>query len=224
MKIKILRKNLDSFFLLEQDIPEGMEAFGMESQGAEFSYENKKVKYTWLRLPKTDEIQVMYKVKASADALGRKEISGRYYYIQNEEKQEFLIPAIGVHVEKYEDPAQTEMNQSLNHTENQAQNAIKNDGPDYLEYKIQLLSSAVKLDTDSLKKVYGLKEKVDEVFSNDVYKYTAGTFPTLDLAKSFKQKLKAQKFVPFIIAFNKGIRIPLQEADEIAKKNLENTK
>jgi hypothetical protein len=104
VKIKIERRNLDSYFQIEQTLPKGMTAEGMESQGATFSNKDGKVKFSWLRLPANEEILVIYKVKVPLEMRGKQSIEGSYYYIQNEEKQVFNLAKTNIEIIEYVAP------------------------------------------------------------------------------------------------------------------------
>lgn len=220
VKISIERRNLDSFFLLEQDLPKGCEATGVESQGGIFTFKDGKVKYSWLRLPAESEIQVMYKVTVPFEARGKLNIAGKYYYIQDEEKQTFELPNNSIEVIEYIAPSDSLAEKTLLGIIN-----LDETKPEYvdqqkvdLEYKVQILSSTQKLDRDSLRKEYAIKDKMQEENFNGLYKYTVGSFTTYEQARDFKNKLDYSRYIPFVIAYNRGVRITVGEAMNLASK------
>jgi hypothetical protein len=220
VKISIERRNLDSFFLIEQDLPAGCTAVGVESQGALFTMKDGKVKYSWLRLPDEKEIQVMYKVITPFTMRGKQEIAGKYYYIQDEEKQIFDLPKSSIEIIEYIAPSDSLAEKTLLGVIN-----LDEDKPSYvdeqkvdLEYKVQILSSTKQLDRDSLRKDYGMKEKLVEENFNGLYKYTVGSFTTYEQARDFKNKLDYTRYIPFVIAYNRGVRITVGEAMSLASK------
>lgn len=221
VKIRIERRNLDSFFLIEQELPSGMEAFGLESQGAEFEFEEGRVKYTWLRLPKEEEIQVMFKVKVSSDIRGRQELKGSYYYIIDEEKQFFNLPKAGIEVVEHISASDTEAELNLMGmiSDDPARRPeFVNNEVEQLNFSIQILSSTVKLNKDSICTSYNIKEKVNEENFNGLYKYTVGSFKTYKQARDFKNTLSFQRYIPFVIAYKNGTRITLGEAMQIVAR------
>lgn len=220
VKISIERRNLDSFFLIEQDLPEGCTAVGVESQGALFTYKDGKVKYSWLRLPDEKEIQVMYKVTTPFSMRGKHDIAGKYYYIQDEEKQIFDLPKSSIEVIEYIAPSDSLAEKTLLGVINLDENkpAYVDEQKVDLEYKVQILSSTKKLDRDSLRKDYGIKEKMVEENFNGLYKYTVGSFSTYEQARDYKNKLDYSRYIPFVIAYNRGVRITVGEAMSLASK------
>jgi hypothetical protein len=220
VKIKIERRNLDSYFQIEQILPKGMTAEGMESQGATFSNKDGKVKFTWLRLPANEEILVIYKVKVPFEMHGNQSIEGSYYYIQDEEKQVFKMAKTSIDIIEYLAPSDSLAEKALLGVINndEFKPAYMNEEKDNLEYKVQILSSTKPLDKDSLKKEYAVKDKVNEENFNGLYKYTVGSFKTYENARDYKNKLDFQKYIPFVIAYNRGTRITVGEAMHLASK------
>jgi len=220
VKIRIERRNLDSFFQIQQDLPKGMQAEGISSQGATFSFKDGKVKYTWLRLPKDEEIQVMYKVKVPFEMSGKQDIDGTYYYIREEEKEVFSLPNTSIEVIEYvaatDSIAEKAFLGIINNDSNKPSYASEE--KDNLEFKVQILSSTSKLDADSIRKDYSVKDKINEENFNGLYKYTVGSFKTYEQARDYKNKLDFQKYIPFVIAYNRGNRITVGEAMTIASK------
>lgn len=220
VKIRIERRNLDSFFLLEQQIPDGMVAYGVESNGATFSFKDGKVKYSWLRLPKDEELQVIYKVKVPFEMRGRQEIEGSYYYIRDEEREVFTLPKVSIDIEEYISPSDSLAEKTLLSVINDdpEKPSYVNEEKDLLEYKVQILSSTVKLNRDSLRSVYKIKDKIREENYNGLYKYVVGSFKTYEQARDYKNSLDFQKYIPFVIAYNRGARITVGEAMQLAAR------
>lgn len=219
VKIKIERRNLDSYFQIQQDLPAGMEAVGMESQGAVFTFKDGKVKYTWLRLPANEEIQVMYKIRVPFEMRGQQKIEGNYYYIRNEEKEIYPMSASTVEIVEYQAPSDSLAEKSiLGVVNNENIPSYLTEEKTDLNFKVQILSSTRKLDRDSIRKEFGVKESVDEENFNGLYKYTIGSFKTYEQARDYKNRLSLQKYIPFVIAYNRGARITVGEAMQLAAK------
>jgi hypothetical protein len=214
VKIQIERKNLDSYFMVEHELPNGMIATGLESQGALFSFKEGKIKYSWLRIPKEDVIELAYKVKVPFEMIGTQEINGTYYYIENEEKQIFDIPKVGIeiieHIPTSDTIAEKAILGIILNDENKPEFA--GEVKDNIEYKIQILSSTSKLNKDSLRKEFELKDKVKEEYYNGTYKYMAGSFKTYDEAREAKNKMDFARYIPFVVAYNNTTRITVGEA------------
>ena len=220
VKLQIKRQGLNSFFQIEQDLPSGMTAIGVESQGAIFNFKEGKVKYNWLRLPAEEEIQVIYKITVPFEMRGKQTIGGVFYYIVDEEKEIFNIPQQSIEVIEYIAPSDSLAEKNL-------LGIIDNtpDKPQYMEeekmdliYKIQILSSTKEIDKDSLRKAYGIKERIQVENYHGLYKYITGTFGTYEQARDYKNSMDFSRYIPFVIAYNRGNRITIGEAMDLASK------
>ncbi|MDR1006294.1 MAG: N-acetylmuramoyl-L-alanine amidase [Bacteroidales bacterium] len=84
-------------------------------------------------------------------------------------------------------------------------------------YKVQILSEKQKLSSDDAR----LKD-VDSVYCyehNNEWKYTAGTFDAYSPAAEYSRKMRDKGFEgAFVVAFYKGKRITLAEANKLNKK------
>jgi hypothetical protein len=220
VKVKIERKGLDSFFTLEQELPKGMEATGVESGGSTFTFNNGVVKYSWLRLPMQDEINVVYRVKVPFEMIGKQELSGKYTFIDNEERQTLSIPAATIEIIEHLVASDTLAEKKLLSVANldESKPTYISEHKEHLEFKIQILSSYKRLDKDSLRKEYALKDKITEEQIDGVYKYLVGSFNTYEMARDYKDKMGYSKYIPFVIAFNRGTRITIGEAINLAEK------
>ena len=220
VKIHIERNDLDSYFQISNDLPAGLTAVGVESQGATFTFKDGKVKYSWLRLPDMEEVQVIYKVTVPFEMKGMQTLTGGYYYIINEERMEFSTSPLSIEVKENVSPSDSLAEKTLLSVVNDDENQpayVSEVKPDLL-FKIQILSSTRELSRDSIRKEYKIRESVQVENFNGLYKYTVGNFKTYEEARDFKNKLDFKKYIPFVIAYNKGARITIGEAMQIAAK------
>ncbi|MBL4657738.1 MAG: hypothetical protein JKX73_07035, partial [Flavobacteriales bacterium] len=83
-----------------------------------------------------------------------------------------------------------------------------------IEFRVQILASAVKVDIARLKTKYNLSETIRSEFHNGLWKYTVGTHPTYSDAKSKVPMYVSQKGVEgaFVTAYANGERIGVGEA------------
>jgi len=218
VKITIEPKSLNSFFQLEQQLPAGMVAEGMNSHGGIFSFKDGKAKYTWLRIPQEKAFDIMYKVKVPFDAIGKYNIEGSYYFIEDEEKVILPMQSRSVdvveHIASSDTISEKKLLGIINRTAaemNELSTAEKED----IQFKIQVISSTKKLDKDSLRKVFQIKDKLVEETTNGLYKYTIGKFKSYESARNFKETMDMHKYIPFVVAYKDEIRISVGEAMQI---------
>ncbi len=81
---------------MKQQLPAGFgNAVVVEAKGAEFKYlpEDNVVKFTWISLPADPEFTVSYKITPDATMPnGNVELSGKFSYVLNNEKQTYEVP------------------------------------------------------------------------------------------------------------------------------------
>ncbi|MDP4953805.1 MAG: hypothetical protein NWQ53_09190, partial [Flavobacteriales bacterium] len=62
--ITINKGTVEDFAKLEIELPEGMSATPIQTNGASFSFKDQKAKFIWMALPSDQEFNVSYKLTA----------------------------------------------------------------------------------------------------------------------------------------------------------------
>jgi len=84
----ILRKgNLSGFARLQQDLPMGLTAQLVESSLGDFSFDEQKLRFVWLRLPEGKEMRLVYRVKVDERLKGSFTLKGTFAYVDNNERK-----------------------------------------------------------------------------------------------------------------------------------------
>lgn len=84
----ILKKgNLSGFARLQQDLPMGLTAQLVESSLGDFSFDEQKLRFVWLRLPEGKEMRLVYRVKVDERLKGSFALKGTFAYIDNNERK-----------------------------------------------------------------------------------------------------------------------------------------
>ncbi len=84
----ILKKgNLSGFARLQQDLPMGLTAQLVESALGDFSFDEQKLRFVWLRLPEGKEMRLVYRVKVDERLKGSFALKGTFAYIDNNERK-----------------------------------------------------------------------------------------------------------------------------------------
>lgn len=84
----ILKKgNLSGFARLQQDLPMGLTAQLVESSLGDFSFDEQKLRFVWLRLPEGNEMRLVYRVKVDERLKGSFALKGTFAYIDNNERK-----------------------------------------------------------------------------------------------------------------------------------------
>jgi len=92
VKLTISKGDVSGFAKLQHDLPNGFTATAGETANSTFSFKDRKVKFLWMSLPATSDIQVSYKVKVDASVSGNQILEGNFSYIRNNETEKAIIP------------------------------------------------------------------------------------------------------------------------------------
>jgi hypothetical protein len=87
VRLNIQKGDLESFSRLQQALPAGLTAVSSQSSNADFTFEEKRVRLIWLRLPRQDEFSVVYKIKVDERLKGTFDIKGKFSYIEQNERK-----------------------------------------------------------------------------------------------------------------------------------------
>jgi cell division septation protein DedD len=91
VEININKGNIGGFAKLTETLPEGFSAIAVESKGAAFSFDDKKVTFIWGVLPPTSEFKVSYKVRMEGNVSGEKLIEGVFSFIENDQTMKYVL-------------------------------------------------------------------------------------------------------------------------------------
>ena len=85
VSIALHKDDLTSFGKIEDTLPAGFTATVLQSDGADFKFENGVARFGWFGgMPKKPTLNVQYKVTVSPDMTGQQSIGGHFSYVENE--------------------------------------------------------------------------------------------------------------------------------------------
>lgn len=87
IEIVLKKGTLDGFARYQQQLPVGLTAQLIESSLADFSFEDQKVKFLWLKMPSNKEIKFTYRVKVDERLKGEFNLKGTFSYIVDNERK-----------------------------------------------------------------------------------------------------------------------------------------
>ncbi|GAB4456378.1 MAG: hypothetical protein Fur0028_11140 [Bacteroidales bacterium] len=116
---------------------------------------------------------------------------------------------------KKENPNVTELPPVTNKTVTKAPNTVST--PSGFYYTVQLGASPKKLPSNYYDK-YQFNQPVDELFVDNMYKYSVGKFNTLKEANNYQNYVKQKGLQCFVVAYNDGKKITIKEALAISKQ------
>ncbi|NBC83843.1 MAG: hypothetical protein GVY19_10760 [Bacteroidetes bacterium] len=91
IKITISKDDLTSFSRFQQILPAGLTATSENPANADFTFDNKRVRLIWLRMPSSDQITAVYRVKVDERLKGTFSIGGKFSYVANNERKSTQI-------------------------------------------------------------------------------------------------------------------------------------
>jgi hypothetical protein len=98
VRITLTKASLEGFSRFQQNIPAGLTATSGMSSNADFTFSDNRVRLIWLRVPKTDEFAVSYKVQVDEKLKGTFELSGKFSFIENNERKSVDIDPVAINI------------------------------------------------------------------------------------------------------------------------------
>ena len=85
VSITIDKGDLEEFSRLQQELPAGLEAIQENSGAADYSYDNQRVRFIWLKLPAENPIYLTYKIMVNERLKGTFTLGGEFSYVEKNE-------------------------------------------------------------------------------------------------------------------------------------------
>lgn len=98
VRVNIQKGDLESFSRLQQTFPAGLTASSELSSNADFTFEDKRVRLIWLRMPNQNEFTVIYKIKVDERLVGTFDIQGKFSYIEDNERKSVSVASTPINI------------------------------------------------------------------------------------------------------------------------------
>jgi hypothetical protein len=98
VSIAIDKGALEEFSRLQQELPEGMQAIQDNSGSADYSFDNQRVRFIWLKLPAESSINLSYKVKVNERLKGTFTLGGEFSYVENNERKSVKLEGENINI------------------------------------------------------------------------------------------------------------------------------
>ncbi len=199
--------NNNEFAKIQENIPIGYSAQGIETQGSIFVFKDQKVKFLWMTLPQEDEFIVSYKIISdNVIDLNNIALNGTFSFIENGNTK-----SINIIEEDFESDIIADNNDVVNITNPQTG----------VSYSVQICALRMyRNPTFFNKNKYNLKDQIKAEAHEGWNKYTIGAFNLYKEARDYRVNVWETTIVDdaFVSAYNNGTRITVQEALMIANQ------
>ena len=91
VEVIVKKGDIRGFGKLQETIPPGFTALEKTSSEAIFTAQDRIAKFVWLNLPASEEIKVVYKLRANERPEGEYSIDGEFGYLLNDETQKAVL-------------------------------------------------------------------------------------------------------------------------------------
>jgi len=98
VSVEIEKGNLEEFSRFQQELPAGFTAVQDNSGAADFSFDNQRVRFIWLKLPAQANLSISYRVKVQERLKGNLTLFGEFSYVENNERRSILIDKKSVNI------------------------------------------------------------------------------------------------------------------------------
>ena len=85
--------NIGAFAKFQCDLPADYQAAAGDTKSGNFTFENNRVKIVWVSLPGDATFTFSYKMIIPVSASGSANINAQFYYLENNVKKEYAVPA-----------------------------------------------------------------------------------------------------------------------------------
>lgn len=231
--LKIQKDGTKGFARFSDDVPEGVIVKSVKTDGGSFSVADGKLKFVWVNVPEKEELEISYTIKGSTSAAVM--LGGEYSYLEDnqskkckapletisfqteqlssENKNETLAPkdpelVVPATVETVEETLAKKLGEN-NLQEFNEKNAGK------MNYLVQVGAfTNAKVTSQKLSKKFKIKEKINSEMQGGYSKFMIGSHQEYKSARDHRetmQKINGVKSA-FVVAYNQGKRITVQEA------------
>jgi hypothetical protein len=91
VNVEIEKGNLEEFSRFQQELPAGFTAIQENSGSADFSFDNQRVRFIWLKLPAQANLNISYRVKVHERLKGNLVLFGEFSYVEDNERKSIVI-------------------------------------------------------------------------------------------------------------------------------------
>ena len=91
VSIAVDKGSLEEFSRFQQELPAGLSAAQDNSGTADYSFDNQRVRFIWLKLPAEPSINLTYKIKVHERLKGTFTLGGEFSYVEQNERKSVVL-------------------------------------------------------------------------------------------------------------------------------------
>jgi len=215
INLLVNKGNKEKFAKIQENIPEGFTAVGVESKDAIFTFKDKTVKLLWMNLPADPYFVVSYKLVPEAGNTEKPNLDGSFSYIENDNtlsidileqdinltntSKENLMAIMSVSTESVSEPTSIIQPQDYSgkvkiEIAESALKAMRSDTKltNMLEpesgiyYRVQIAAGHRPINMNRYFKKYNLDKEVRTEFHEGWRKYSVGSFDIYRSARDYR--------------------------------------
>lgn len=225
----VTKGSIGAFAKFQCDVPSGTTVAAGDTKSGNFTFENNRVKIVWVSLPGDATFTFSVKITLASGASGAQNFTSQFYYLENNVKKEFAVPAHTINTgggaattttsTPTTTPTETVATTTTSTptttpTETVATTTTPTvattpttttSAPRNITFYVQI--AALSTDPGLMYKKYG---KMKVVIENGMYKVLIGTYSTIEEARKRKADLIGQGLVgSFVVGYENGVRVKL---------------
>lgn len=91
VEVTLNKSDVQSFARFQQKLPAGLTPTAIHTANADFSFDNQRIKFIWLRLPEDETITISYKIKVNERLKGNFNLAGNFSFIADNERKSVSV-------------------------------------------------------------------------------------------------------------------------------------
>lgn len=96
IKLKVKTHGIGGFARLQHYLPAGFTAESIETEGADFIFDEESARFIWTNIPAYSEFTVSYRVHVNSSISGRKIINGVFIYLNDEKTEKLALKPLEI--------------------------------------------------------------------------------------------------------------------------------
>ncbi|MBI2966978.1 MAG: hypothetical protein HYY40_04090 [Bacteroidetes bacterium] len=220
LKINLNKGALTGFARITVNLPGLSTAVPVDTRQAHFTLETNEAKFIWMELPAEETITVILSLSPDKSISDSLILSGNFSYVEGNRKKEIFIGPDTLFFRSVKPKQHAKKPAVISAVK---PNELSRNDYSGIRFSIQIASSVNSLPENYFRNKYNLKDPVTGERINGTYKYMTGSFPSYESASQHRKMIITRYKLEgiFIIAYENGRRIPVEEA--MKKNSAENS-